>query len=289
MPLNEMIVRWLGISRWPVALRHPAIKALLKRKRLRSFPFSVRLGDLLYEGDAANLIDYHVLTRGGFEPGLDQLLADWSRYRHAHDKVFVDVGANSGLHTIQASPFYRQVHAFEPYPPMFERLQHAIRTNGLTNVVAHRVALSDNDGEVLFRVPEPGNTGTGSIVGDGNVAEQKGLIRVQTAKGDGYLDGSVAEVGAIKIDVEGAETRVLDGLQRRIRKDRPLLVFEVLHGGAAVMAAFALRLPEDYVMFLLLHTKRRRYAVASWKGETGDIVALPREYRHFFDASMVES
>ena len=78
MPLNQSIVRWLGVSRWPVFLRHPVIKLLLKRKRLGSFPFRVRLDELLYDGDAANLIDYHVLTRGGFEPGLDQLLADWS-------------------------------------------------------------------------------------------------------------------------------------------------------------------------------------------------------------------
>ncbi|MCB1774566.1 MAG: FkbM family methyltransferase [Gammaproteobacteria bacterium] len=282
MPLNQSIVRWLGVSRWPVFLRHPVIKLLLKRKRLGSFPFRVRLDELLYDGDAANLIDYHVLTRGGFEPGLDQLLADWSRYRGGQDKVFVDVGANSGLHTIQASRRFRQVHAFEPYPPMFEQLCHSIRINDLGNVVAHQVALSDAAGEVAFRPPVAGNPGTGSLVTDGHADAGEHTINVRAETGDTYLEPFDGEICAIKIDVEGAETRVLDGLGALIRRDRPLLVFEVLQGGVNIATSFAGRLPDDYVMWLLIDIKRKRYAAVPWQGEAGDVVACGREHAGFF-------
>ncbi len=274
MPLNHEIVRRLGVSYWPVFLRHPVVKALLKRKKLRAFPFRTRLGRLVYDGDAANLIDYHVLTRGGFEPGLDRLFIDWSRYRGSGNDIFLDVGANSGLHTIQLSPYYGQVHAFEPYPPMFERLQHSVRINAINNVVLHQVALSNQNGEVLFRVPEPGNTGTGTMVEDDDVTDRGRIIRVQAATGDGFFDKDGSAVSAIKIDVEGREKLVLEGLQNRIRQDRPLLVFEVLRGGDAAVTSFSERLPDDYLMFLLKDIKRSRYAVEPWNGEAGDIVAL---------------
>jgi FkbM family methyltransferase len=281
MPLNESLVRGLGISRWPVFLRHPAVKLLLKRKRLDSFPFRVKLGDLVYDGDAANLIDYHVLTRGGFEPGLDQLLADWSRHCQGRDRVFLDVGANSGLHTIQASRHFHQVHAFEPYPPMYERLGHSIRINQLGNVSAHPVALSDASGEVSFRVPLAGNTGTGCIVDQVTPGDQS-TIKVRSARGDDFLAQEKRPLSAIKIDVEGAELRVLDGLAALIARDRPLLVFEVLHGGADVVDSFAERLPDDYRMFLLQDIKRRRYAVDAWRGDAGDVVACGSAHEGFF-------
>jgi hypothetical protein len=76
---------------------------------------------------------------------------------------------------------------------------------------------------------------------------------------------------------------VLDGLAGLTGRDRPLLVFEVLHGGADIVDAFAARLPADYAMFLLQDIKRRQYAVAPWRGEAGDVVACAAEHRAFFD------
>jgi FkbM family methyltransferase len=157
---------------------------------------------------------------------------------------------------------------------MFERLQRSVRINGLKNVVAHRVALSDREGELAFRVPKPGNTGTGRLLDDQPGAAPESTISVSAAKGDRFL-GAVATVSAIKIDVEGAELRVLNGLGERIHTDRPLLVFEVLQGGEAVMSSFAEQVPDDYRMFLLKDIKQARYAVAPWRGEAGDVLAIP--------------
>jgi len=135
--------------------------------------------------------------------------------------TFVDVGANIGYYTLMAASRVGprgRVISVEPSPYAVERLEKAVRDNGLTQVTVVRGGLGDRESEVRLFIPEPGNH-TPTMLGDDGAPAQ--MVSVKT------LDACLAEwgLGAIdllKIDVEGFEPRVFEGAAnalaaRRIR------------------------------------------------------------------------
>ena len=123
--------------------------------------------------------------------------------------VFYDVGANVGLYTCFVAPLSAHTVAFEPHPANVERLQENINLNDISNTTVRQEALSNsNDTAELV------SQGT-DIAGEGTHAIATGLdsrsIEVDTIRGDS-LPSSVPDPDVIKIDVEGAEMEVLEGL-----------------------------------------------------------------------------
>ncbi len=223
----------LRVEQWPVWARRYFVLSFLPRKKLQSLPFTIRFGPHAYSGDAVNLIDYHMLSRGAFEPGLARLLQDWAR---AHpDDIFLDVSANVGVHTLACAPHIKKIVAIEPFPPVADRLCATLDTNKITNVTVKRVALSDHAGTVSFRAPDSGNLGVGRVV----TADESGstLLQLPQQTGDDLLRDEDRPISLVKIDVEGFELAVLGGLQSRLAKDRPLVVVEVLTENADHVSA----------------------------------------------------
>ena len=144
--------------------------------------------------------------------------------------VVYDVGANIGLiglilarHSTKAA----RIHCFEPEPRNFSRLLRNIAENQLSQrISAHRVALSDDSGEVeLFVRGGPGE-GRHSIV---ESTGSTGSIRIpaQTAFRFATSEGDAPDL--VKIDVEGAEGRVLAGMEPLFRRRQPREIFLELH------------------------------------------------------------
>ena len=141
--------------------------------------------------------------------------------------VFLDIGANFGYYSIRLAAALRaqiEVHAFEPHPVTFQRLSRHIDLNGLNSAIhAHRSALCDVSGTSRM-VGRPDNSGASTLVvgltGDGGT-------EVQTTTLDEFACAAgLTRVDVIKIDVEGAEPRVLRGGRETIRKFRPALLVE---------------------------------------------------------------
>lgn len=143
-------------------------------------------------------------------------------------KVFVDVGAYSGIYTVLAclaNPALRTV-AVEPNPRKLPQL----RTNVLANGLADRVtvigkALSARPGTARLSIPRDDSTAslTGARPGDRTVD-------VDVTTGDLVLDG--LDVGLVKIDVEGLEAEVVRGMARVLRAHHPAIIAECLGLGA---------------------------------------------------------
>ena len=68
------------------------------------------------------------------------------------DGIFLDIGANIGIHTLAAAWHLAAgggaVAAFEPHPRNFQTLTHNIARNHLNHVVAHNIGLAEQP-EVL--------------------------------------------------------------------------------------------------------------------------------------------
>lgn len=133
----------------------------------------------------------------------------------------VDIGANIGWFTLVAS---RQVStngkviSFEPSSTVYRQLQRTISLNNLTNVVTERLALSDENGIAVLEGTQH-NAGEGSIVGwltREDVSQAKEAV--ETMRFDTYYESqNLGHTKLLKIDVEGAEMKVLRGMERVLK------------------------------------------------------------------------
>lgn len=269
--ITSLLLDRLQFASWPLSLRKPLTLWLIKRKKHQSLPFKTTLGGLQFEGDAVNLIDYHVLSRGAFEPGLTALLAWWAE--QFPGGMFLDVGANVGVHSLVASKAYRKVLAVEPFPPLIERLLHHIRINNIPNIELIKGGLGSATREVSFRAPSPRNLGTGRVTEDDNEDSTK----VQLYHGDEIISKQELPLSAVKIDVEGFEIDVLSGLKGSLEKHRPLIICELLTDTTEHIKAFTSAIPENYEFFTLENIQRKKFRLSPWNKCAGDVVACPVE------------
>jgi FkbM family methyltransferase len=164
------------------------------------------------------------------------------------DCIF-DVGANIGLFTLRLRSLFKsaRIHAFEPVRETFDVLNDNLKLHGITNVETHNCALGavDSQKEFFFFPHQAGNSTTrpGSklkqrillslIFGKRKVDTwfEKVKVTVDVKTLSSFLDASPeTRLGFCKIDVEGDEHEVLQGIRKehadRIRR----LAIEV-HGG----------------------------------------------------------
>jgi FkbM family methyltransferase len=140
--------------------------------------------------------------------------------------MLVDAGANYGYFSIlwlANNPVNRCV-AFEAAPGNTPALQDNIQRNGLSErIQVETMALSDQTGWVDF-IPED----TGGQTGWGGITRQAlaGSIRVPATTLDQYWIKHYPgqHIAVLKIDVEGADTKLLDIFSPPRRQDAEQLV-----------------------------------------------------------------
>jgi FkbM family methyltransferase len=128
-----------------------------------------------------------------------------------------DIGANVGLYTRQFLELVGpagQVVAFEPVPENAAQLRGLVFGPQLTVVEA---ALADTDGRMSLIVS--GESGETSHIG-----ESSDGLTVRVARGDSMLEEGIRKPEVLKIDVEGFEGDVLDGLPIALRSARNVVV-----------------------------------------------------------------
>ena len=144
----------------------------------------------------------------------------------------VDVGANVGLLTLFMAHHVGktgQVFAFEPHPENVARLLGNVTQHGYNKrVTVKRAAVNDGSTDNITLYAGRGHaTSEWNIVGrdaDGQTAEP--VLTVPAISLDTYFHAQ-QRIDVIKIDVEGAESQVLAGMQRIIHQHRPAMLIEV--------------------------------------------------------------
>jgi FkbM family methyltransferase len=161
------------------------------------------------------------------------------------DDVFYDIGANIGLYTCLIGQHSSAVVAFEPSPRAYRILSENVRLNDVTPYL-YNIALSDHDGEVLFAVDTADTLSRQSklITVDTDVDSTKYSVRHSTVyRGQAFVaDNGCPNPDIIKIDVEGAEFAVLEGLGDLLEEVR--VIFCEVHcpdgggNGATAISSF---------------------------------------------------
>lgn len=127
----------------------------------------------------------------------------------------LDIGAHYGIYSLLASKNAAQVYAFEPVKENYEILKRNIADNNLINVKPLNKAVSDQDGTAEFNIPWASDSA--GFYEHPN-AESMKKVAVKTARIDSEIDAK--DISFIKIDTEGHELHVLDGLQRTLRVNK---------------------------------------------------------------------
>ena len=141
---------------------------------------------------------------------------------------WVDVGANIGLVTlIAASHIGRTGHglAFEPNPLVFPRLAEHVAINGLSSIHCYEAALGADSGRRTLAFPKR-HTGAGTLLSA--IASDCSYVEVDVRRGDDLLSGLAKRPTIIKIDVEGFEPFVVEGLARALTNPETAVIIEVV-------------------------------------------------------------
>jgi FkbM family methyltransferase len=144
------------------------------------------------------------------------------------DGVIFDIGANIGYFTkilAGATDFHGTVHLFEPIPNLAELCRITLLDAPFEKHV-HEFGLSDEGASVDIFVAASGNLGWNTIVAEKAATGMKALqIQVRTFESAGI--GVTPTF--IKIDVEGAEYKVLRGMLAALERwsPRPVILCEI--------------------------------------------------------------
>jgi FkbM family methyltransferase len=169
--------------------------------------------------DAA--IGSRMQRRGAYQPHLTGLF----ERTLAPGMTFVDVGANIGYFSLLAGRIVGEtgaVVAIEPGERNCVLLHRSAVRNRLRNIRLHPCAISDRR-ETLVYLPQGSNGTITGLPGDGEVPSGGRLVPATTLDD---LVASLDRVDVIKIDVEGAEARVLRSAAATLERHRPLVVSE---------------------------------------------------------------
>jgi FkbM family methyltransferase len=160
----------------------------------------------------------------------------------------LDVGANIGYTATlfaRAIDAGRHVHAFEPEERNFRWLTHTIeRTKLADRIVAHHAAVGAQDGTIeLWN--NTAHHGDHRIATDSLRASVSGPTqRVPITTLDTHVTQTATPVAFIKIDVQGFEPAVLDGMRETIARN------PALHVALEVMPSAIAELGFDVDTFL---------------------------------------
>jgi FkbM family methyltransferase len=154
---------------------------------------------------------------------------------HLRGGDFVDVGAHIGLYTLTAARAgARKVVAFEPNPSARAQLEENIRLNGVDNVIVSARAVGAGRARAVLHVPATPDPSFSSLAA--GRFEEGAPVEVDVTTLDSEVDELELAPTVVKVDVEGRELEVVDGMERTLAIHRPVLLVEVSEESAAELA-----------------------------------------------------
>jgi FkbM family methyltransferase len=181
--------------------------------------------DIAIYADSNSYIEWQILINGTYEDEINKLI----RISLKPGENALDIGGNIGLQSIRMSQqagASGTVLAFEPLTHLQERFKRNMDLNKCKNVRLLPYALALEEKTALFNADvKAWNQGAFSLRANNSTGGKE--QRVVIKKGDNITEiQELVSLSLIKIDVEGFEYQVIQGLEATIRKHLPRIIFE---------------------------------------------------------------
>jgi FkbM family methyltransferase len=158
-------------------------------------------------------IQKHLYLFGVWEPAISGFV----RSRLTPGDLFIDVGANVGYYSLLAAKRVGPrgaVVAIEASPSIAGALRANIALNGFGNIEVIQRAVADRRKTVQVFLGPDDNLGMTTIVGSDRVAARRSEARVEASSLPDLVGvDRLRSARLVKVDVEGAEADVFDGLR----------------------------------------------------------------------------
>lgn len=154
-------------------------------------------------------------------------------------------------------------------------------------MTSHCVGLGDVTGALRFYHPAYENTGTFDAA---SAPLQYTTLDLPVVRADDFLaQHGIGGIDAVKIDVQGYEPNVLDGMVETLAAHRPVVWMEVSQptiGELARRGGLTALLPDGYRMYrfrtsyrcMIFHNTRLETCTNLNPQEEGDYLLIPKEY-----------
>jgi len=170
--------------------------------------------------------------------------------------AFIDVGANAGqtLLKVQSIISPQEYIGFEPNAYCAGYVNEIIQVNHFENCTIFPIGLGDKDA-ILPLFCHNRSDPTGTVIEnfrgpDPSLSKQLAIIR-EAGK---FIESlHVQDIAVVKIDVEGYEASVLEGLKEILRHKRPFVICEVLSTHHPTHPSYAFRMKSRQICEDLLH------------------------------------
>ena len=148
--------------------------------------------------------------------------------------IVFDIGANIGYVSIAMSKIVGEqgkVYSFEAIPETSNKCKRNLELNSCTNVSLTNKALSNQSEMVIFRIPDGGETHSMASMIWHSSAKDSVEVEVESITIDTETRFSSLSPTFVKIDVEGAEGKVIKGMQGLIKRCNPVIFIECSKAG----------------------------------------------------------
>lgn len=142
----------------------------------------------------------------------------------------LDIGAMIGYYTLLFAKLVGEngkVYAFEPEPTNFALLKKNVEINNYKNVILIQKAVLDTTEKCRLYLCKD-NAGRHQIRNSDLDTNQE-FIEVESIKLDDYFKNYTGKIDFVKIDAEGAEARVFQGMSDIIKQNKKIKIITEFH------------------------------------------------------------
>ena len=179
-----------------------------------SHTYWIESGDTMYEGRLIH--GQYQSTNWDFA---QTLVSSWRRC--------IDIGSNNAVNAIHYAKRFQTVECFEPTPLAQKLWTRTIIDNGVKNCILHTEALGETP-RTTDIIIHPRNGGHNHIQHFDKNPRARGTTKRTVTVDVRTLDSyNFDEVDFVKIDVEGMELKVLNGMRQTIASYKPQMLIEM--------------------------------------------------------------
>ena len=156
-----------------------------------------------------------------YEPNQTEIV---KKYVHEGD-IVIDIGAHVGYYTLLMAQLVGEngkVYSFEPDPVNFQLLKKSVEINGFENVVLIQKAVSNITDKVKLFLGD--DDSAINRIYDAKLGDAKESIDVESVTIDEYFKENDELVNFIKIDSEGSEIKIINGMKQFLSRNQELVM-----------------------------------------------------------------